>query len=74
LVHCKVIHMELVGLEERNHIGVHSHLGQDWKLFPSVEIQKRIFHELLKFFFPLLNLFLGHKKRVKSSLSTKQLC
>jgi hypothetical protein len=29
LVHCKVIHMELVGLEERNHIGVHSHLGQD---------------------------------------------
>ena len=29
LVHCKVIHMELVSLEERDHVGVHSHLGQN---------------------------------------------
>lgn len=28
LVHCKIIHVEFVGLEEWNHVRVHSHLGQ----------------------------------------------
>ena len=29
LVHCQVVHMELVSFEERDHVCVHSHLGQN---------------------------------------------
>jgi len=57
-----VVHLEFACLEERDHVGIQSHLCDDGELVPVVEVDNRVFDILLEVLDALLVLVLCAEK------------